>query len=74
MDRIDLLIEIEKTIATLRVYREQVIGPALERGSVEDNALQNVLEQLSRDTRGLILMINPSGAPCTRCQGSGKEP
>jgi hypothetical protein len=81
MDRVDLLVAIEKTAAIVRIYREEVLmnleysssmaeETSYSSSETEDASLQRAVRNLHQELNVLLL---PSGKPCSKCNGSGVE-
>jgi hypothetical protein len=72
MDKVEMLMAIEKTSAILRVYSGLVANISSNNIAFSENVdLKKAAKNLWKESQNLI---QPEGDPCSRCKGSGVEP
>jgi hypothetical protein len=70
----EVLRAIDAAITALEAYRQGRITETASKGSVQNTATRRAIIEKTATLLKEAFMAGPSGAPCRRCGGSGREP
>lgn len=70
----EVLKAIETAIAAMEASRCGRTTKTASEGSIQDTAIRKALIEKTATLIKEAFMVGPSGAPCSRCGGSGREP